>query len=194
MKASIVVEPGVSESAIGAAVYATNVLASNLPATLDGLQADVVRLDDRLPHSSYQDNGVEASFIHEAPAWADESFNLFVTRRELYLGREALHGYALAGNGIALVSAAKLDRSNPDEPFELFAVSLHEAGHAFGLVHPRARQYNHATDHCGNTCTMQAGAERAPIDCVKLALGWSGLQGGFCSDCRSDLSGLRIIA
>jgi hypothetical protein len=194
MKASIHVEPGVNEAAIGAAVCATDILGSNLPPSLGGLEADVVRLDHHFP-SIPGHNQVDASFIEcgDLPAWADESLNVFVTNRPLRLGRAVLHGYARIGDGIAIASAARLDRNNPHVPLELLAVTLHESGHAFGLVNEGARQYNRATDHCGNLCIMESGAEREPIDVAKLALGERGIQGGFCQDCRDDLSRLSIV-
>jgi hypothetical protein len=185
MRAAVFTEPGVSSLSLSAAVCGVEALGRNLPNT-GGLQVETDRLD-YFPTVRNNPSVVDPDFINSAPQWADGAFNLFVTGRRL--GNQALHGRGLHGRGLAIVSTYGLSGLEDAAAFELAASTVHESGHAFGLVEPTSARFNRATAHCGNLCVMQTGSRTDPHRLARITslVANSALTGGFCGDCSADL-------
>ncbi len=186
-------ELNVDPAAVEAAAEGLTKLGRQLH-NIGGLQVEIDDSNSTLPNDPTNRDWVDPDFMNDAPAWADGSLNAYVTDRRL--GRYALHGRALLGRGLVIVStyvSPEHPTVNQVTPAMVRAVIKHEAGHAFGLVAKTAPNNVDGTDgHCGNECLMQRGDIRnlhGLTDMVIQDIG-NPRTSGFCDDCRVHLGGI----
>jgi hypothetical protein len=190
MKAAILCEPGISELDLSAAYCGVEALGRNLP-NIGGLQVVTEKLD-YFPNIPGNPDVVDPDFMDGVGQWVNGYFNLFVTGRRL--GTQALHGRALKGAGLAAVSTYGLSNVEDHVALQLAAATIHESGHAFGLVDKGSSRYDRITGHCGNLCVMQAGSRTDPhqLDRVTSLVRNAASTGGFCNGCSTDLQSISF--
>ncbi len=190
MQAHILAETGVPASKLEAVSLAIETIGRRLLrfGVLD-VNTTTGNLEESLPRIGSQ---VDSAIITSVPPWEDRSMHVMVVKSDLGASDAGLnfcYGRSAHASGNFIVSAARLNEE------EIFGATVHEAGHAVGLVTREMPQYDERSSfdgHCRNDCVMQAVNTLEEMrQTTRHVLGNMAVA-GFCGDCDSYLQKVHL--
>lgn len=183
MQAAIYADKAVEENKLEAVVFAVETIGRHLP-RLGGFAVVVTRaeLDRQLPRVNRRQ--VDSAIVETGTPWSDRSFTAFVTANDLGASDVNVgfcYGRARNAGGNIIISAARLEQT------DMLGLTLHESGHAVGLVQPDMEQYDRISNfagHCGNSCVMETVNGPRDMRVVVDKILANTVTIGFCGDCH----------
>ncbi len=190
MQANILAEAGVPLGKLEAVGFAMETVGRRL-LRFGGVDVNTAigSLEEQLPRIGGQ---IDSAVIGDIPAWEDGSMHIMVVKSDLGASDARLnfcYGRSRYASGNFIVSAARLNEE------EIIGATVHEAGHAVGLVSSDMPQYdgNSSFDgHCVHECVMQAVNTLEEMRRATRHVLGNMAVAGFCDDCDSHLQKVHL--
>ncbi len=130
---------------------------------------------------------VDANIIDGLKSWQNGALSIVATGEDLgHRSVNFLFGMSKTGQGQVIVSSYRLS------PEQLFATTVHEIGHSFGLVEPSSERYDNSSSfagHCAvDNCVMKEVNNVVDMQRAFNAISDNPTQAGHCDGCAADLS------
>ncbi len=190
MRLEVFVDTAVAAESVEAVQFALDTFREQTP-QLALAHPEVTRteLDYLLPQHGKQ---TDSAVIESVTPWNNRSFDVYLTSRDLGASDARIaycYGRSRFAGGALIMSAARLDS------VDLFGLTLHESGHAVGLVGEDKPQYDATSrfeGHCSNACVMEAVNNPDDMRRVTTTVLAKTTTVGFCDDCADHLHKVRL--